>query len=274
MGYRQLYGRPPARATHPVVRAGPGRLAIRAGELHGAPEAEHERVGRRAGAGLALEVRRRRRDQVPALAGHLVEVRGQAARGGAGLRAQVLPARRRVARATRRHRQLGRRAADRAAEDEQEPERYSMLHAAHDTRTATATGGQRRASASTPAWAHTPSCCEVTPLTPIAPTILPSTSSGMPPSSGRTPGMPRIAIRPPSTASSNALLGRLNRTAVRALSCATCELATWVSSARSKYSRSPAVSTMATATVQPFLRASAAAAAAALRAVSRLIDAP
>ena len=48
-------------------------------------------------------------------------------------------------------------------------------------------------SVSAPACAHWLSCGEDAPLTPIAPTILPSMISGMPPSTGVTPGMPRIA---------------------------------------------------------------------------------
>jgi len=42
--------------------------------------------------------------------------------------------------------------------------------------------------AATPAAAIWPSCAEVTPETPMAPTIFPPTMSGMPPSIGRTPG--------------------------------------------------------------------------------------
>src|SRR5262245_41744105 len=51
-------------------------------------------------------------------------------------------------------------------------------------------------------------------------------------------------------------------------------LAAWVPSSFSKYTRSPAVSTIAAAIVQLFLRASASAAAAAFLALSALIDMP
>src|SRR5690606_8727793 len=61
-------------------------------------------------------------------------------------------------------------------------------------------------SASIPACATCASCCEVTPLTPIAPITSPSTTIGIPPSSGRIPSTPRRAARPPATASSSALV--------------------------------------------------------------------
>lgn len=44
------------------------------------------------------------------------------------------------------------------------------------------------ASASTAAAATTPSCCEVPPLTPMAPMIFPSSTSGTPPSTATVPG--------------------------------------------------------------------------------------
>ncbi len=44
-------------------------------------------------------------------------------------------------------------------------------------------------SAATPAAAIWPSCAEVTPETPMAPTIFPTTTSGRPPSIGRIPGV-------------------------------------------------------------------------------------
>ena len=51
---------------------------------------------------------------------------------------------------------------------------------------------RRYFSESAPALAHWLSCALVIPETPIAPTIFPSTTSGMPPSDGTTPGKPRV----------------------------------------------------------------------------------
>src|SRR5205807_2764208 len=63
--------------------------------------------------------------------------------------------------------------------------------------------------ASAPALAIWPSCCAVTPLTPMAPTSLPSTTSGSPPSSGIEWGSAMMALRPPATKSSKTFVGRL-----------------------------------------------------------------
>src|SRR4029450_6489640 len=114
------------------------------------------------------------------------------------------------------------------------------------------------------------------PDSPIAPTILPSIRSGRPPSTGTAPCRARILRPSPPAASTScsALVGRLKRAAERALSTAMFTLAACVPSSFSKYTRSPAVSTIAAAIVQLFLRASASAAAAAFLAVSALIDRP
>lgn len=51
-------------------------------------------------------------------------------------------------------------------------------------------------SASTPACATMPSCWEVTPLTPMAPSTWPSWVIGRPPSKGKTPGMATTPVSP------------------------------------------------------------------------------
>src|SRR4029450_5529557 len=114
------------------------------------------------------------------------------------------------------------------------------------------------------------------PDSPIAPTILPSIRSGRPPSTGTAPCRARILRPSPPAASTScsALVGRLKRAAERALSTAIFTLAACVPSSFSKYTRSPAVSTIAAAIVQLFLRASASAVAAAFLAFSALIDMP
>src|ERR1043166_2375760 len=53
-------------------------------------------------------------------------------------------------------------------------------------------------SVSAPAAEHWASCGDITPLVPTAPTILPSATSGRPPSIGVTPGSARIDTRPPA----------------------------------------------------------------------------
>src|SRR2546421_4727238 len=110
----------------------------------------------------------------------------------------------------------------------------------------------------------------------MAPTILPSMMSGRPPSTGTAPckARKRTPAPPAARMSCIALVGRLNRTEERALSCAMFTLATCVPSIFSKYTRSPAVSTMAIAILKPLLPASAIDVAAILLAVSRLTDAP
>jgi hypothetical protein len=55
---------------------------------------------------------------------------------------------------------------------------------------------RRYFSVSAPAFAATPSCCDVPPETPMAPTIFPSISSGSPPSIGAAPR--RRKMRRPS----------------------------------------------------------------------------
>src|SRR5262245_17571367 len=66
-------------------------------------------------------------------------------------------------------------------------------------------------TASAPALAHWPSWSLAPPDRPMAPTILPSTTSGMPPSTGIAPSRPRIRrpAPPPATMSWKTLLGRL-----------------------------------------------------------------
>ena len=95
---------------------------------------------------------------------------------------------------------------------------------------------------------------------------------------GAAPGIPVAAatpVTPPAaTPSWNTLVARLKRAADRAFAIATSTLPTCVSSIRSKYTRSPAMSTIATAIVQPFFRASAIAGAATFLAVSTLRDVP
>ena len=79
---------------------------------------------------------------------------------------------------------------------------------------------------------------------------------------------------PAASASWKAFVGRLNRADDRALAIATSTLPTWVLSIFSKYTRSPAVSTMAMAMFQLFLRASAMAGMAIFLAVSMLMFGP
>lgn len=55
-------------------------------------------------------------------------------------------------------------------------------------------------SESAPAFAHCASCALVAPEAPIAPTILPSTTSGNPPSTGVTPCSPKIRRPSPPAA--------------------------------------------------------------------------
>ena len=63
-------------------------------------------------------------------------------------------------------------------------------------------------------------CRAVPPLTPMAPITLPPAISGIPPSLGIVPGMPRMACRPPARASSHSLVGRLRAAALRAFTVA------------------------------------------------------
>src|SRR5947207_3561510 len=86
--------------------------------------------------------------------------------------------------------------------------------------------------ASTPALATWPSCGAEPPLTPTAPKRWPSSIIGTPPSMGTAPVRPRSAFRPPATASSKALVGRLNMAADFAFWMATSMLPARASSAR------------------------------------------
>ena len=91
-----------------------------------------------------------------------------------------------------------------------------------------------------------------------------------PPSTAVIPGRLSMATRPPATISSSALVGRLNRAAVRALCVAISAEAGCVPSSRCKSTRWPPSSTMAMTTFQPFPIASASAAAATRRASARV----
>lgn len=101
--------------------------------------------------------------------------------------------------------------------------------------------------AATPAAATCPSWALVPPETPMAPTILPPMAIGTPPSTGTAPCSARMRSPSPPAASAswNAFVGRLNRAAERALLMATSTLPTCASSIRSRYTRSPEISTMA-----------------------------
>ncbi len=76
-----------------------------------------------------------------------------------------------------------------------------------------------------------PSCWPVPPLQPIAPTILPPTTIGMPPSEAITPSSVIAATPagPDATRSSNTLVGRLKIAAARALCCEIVMEAYWQS---------------------------------------------
>ncbi len=132
------------------------------------------------------------------------------------------------------------------------------------------------ASASAPALATCASCADSAPETPIAPTILPSTTTGMPPSSGviALSASSRMPAPPAAMASSSALLGRLNSSAVRALPSDTevaesCALSTlW------NITKLPPLSRMVMATCQEFLAASSSAAAMARLAWLSVIGGP
>src|SRR5215831_4291744 len=131
-------------------------------------------------------------------------------------------------------------------------------------------------SALAPALAICPSCWGSMPETPMAPIILPSTKIGTPPSYGVAPRSPstRNPIPPPAIASSNPLDGRLNNTAVRALSSATAIDPSWVLSSRCTATTYPPVSTTVITTGQLFFWASASAAAMIFLACSSEIGAP
>jgi hypothetical protein len=88
----------------------------------------------------------------------------------------------------------------------------------------------------------------VSPLVPIAPTVSPSTLSGMPPISAEAPCSASAPRRPFVTCSSISRLGRTKIAAVRALSSATRELAIWASFVRRKATSSPQGSTTAITT--------------------------
>ena len=74
-------------------------------------------------------------------------------------------------------------------------------------------------AAAAPAMATSASWLDITPETPMAPIILPSTTIGTPPSSGKTPGTASSRRLPPPCAirSCSAFVGRLRLIAVFAL---------------------------------------------------------
>ena len=109
--------------------------------------------------------------------------------------------------------------------------------------------------------AHCSSWSPVTPLTPTPPMTLPPAMIGNPPGEAMTPGSVMTAGPPLAIASTNARVGRRYMAAALALSTAICELAVWVSSIMSKWTRNPWLSTTAAATRQLFFWHSARAAA-------------
>ena len=131
--------------------------------------------------------------------------------------------------------------------------------------------------ASRPAFAVTPSCVAMPPLAPIAPTSLPSTRIGKPPSDA-TPWVSASRLSaagaPPLITSLNALLGRRNIAALRAFACAMSIEAYCVPSIVAWAMSWPTGPTTAIAIFQLCFLASAAAAMIALCAVSRSIGAP
>src|SRR5439155_2864502 len=91
-------------------------------------------------------------------------------------------------------------------------------------------------SAAAPALATSSSRCWLAaPLTPIAPTTLPSTSSGTPPWSGVKSSSAIMAVRPFLMMFSKAAVGFLKSAAVRALPIEMCAPAANVPSSRSRY---------------------------------------
>jgi len=103
---------------------------------------------------------------------------------------------------------------------------------------------------------------DATPETPMAPTILPPATIGTPPSATHAPNVnTRRPTPPPATASSSALVGRRNSTAVRALASASRTEDNCALSRRCNISRLPPESTIAIDTPHLFVVASASAAA-------------
>src|ERR1700685_1320287 len=131
-------------------------------------------------------------------------------------------------------------------------------------------------SASAPALATWESCDDKEPDTPMAPMILPSTMTGKPPSIGvmAFSANSRMPAPPAAMASSSALLGRLNSSAVRALPSVTVVADSWALSALWNMIMLPPLSRMVMATCQEFLAASSSAAAMARLAWSRVIGGP
>src|SRR6185436_3329525 len=87
-------------------------------------------------------------------------------------------------------------------------------------------------SAAMPASAICASCCEVTPLTPTAPTSCPPAMTGTPPSRSTAFGEMEVIDGRVLASSSKTLVGRLNAAEVRALPIATSILPVCVPSIR------------------------------------------
>src|SRR5262245_50571761 len=117
--------------------------------------------------------------------------------------------------------------------------------------------------ASAPACAIWASSFASTPDTPMPPTILPSTTIGMPPSISIAPRTVRYfnPTPPPAIASSSALVARRNSTAVRALPSARPFAARCEPSRRCSITAWPPLSTIEMTTFQLFCLAFASAAA-------------
>src|ERR1700733_5827554 len=132
------------------------------------------------------------------------------------------------------------------------------------------------ASASAPTLATWESCDDSAPETPMAPTILPSTTIGKPPSSGvmSFTARRRSPAPPAAMASSSALLGRLKVSAVRALPSDAPMAASWALSPLWNITRLPPLSRMVMATCKEFFVASSSAAAIARLASSSVIAGP
>ena len=119
------------------------------------------------------------------------------------------------------------------------------------------------ASASAPALATCSSCDDSAPETPMAPTILPSTMTSMPPCSGvmSLSAKSRMPAPPSAMASSSAFDGSLNSSAVRALPSEVVMAESWALSTLWNITILPPESRMVMPTCQEFLAASSSAAA-------------
>src|SRR5262245_38219943 len=131
-------------------------------------------------------------------------------------------------------------------------------------------------TASAPACAIWASSVACTPDTPMPPTILPSTTIGMPPSISVDPRTVKYFNTPPPLAmsSSIALVGRRNSTAVRALPSAILIAARCEPSRRCSITAWQPLSTIEITTLQLFCVALASAAAITFFACSSVIGGP